>query len=320
MKNYFRTAGLIFNEPLMVHECMLDRAAHWANQVMSLNIVNLSVQNGDAQIMDDGYKSGAETRAARAEEQRRVAISSTGVSVIPVHGVLVSRGTQMNPCETMTNYEDLRTQLNQALADPAVEHIALDLDTPGGSTSGAFELADDIFAARSVKPITAIVNFSAYSAGYLMAAAATDIVVSRTSGLGSIGVIAKHVDMSKRLEQQGVKVTTVYAGAHKNDLTQSEPISDQSFAFLQELVQGHYVQFVDAVARYRGLSVDAVRATEAGVFSGQRGIDLGLADRIETPQAAINRLATGVQQRRTERVPRTKIAARASAMAMQITL
>ncbi|WP_211475044.1 S49 family peptidase [Collimonas humicola] len=320
MRDYFRTAGLIFNQPLMVHEGMLDRAAHWANQVMSLNIVNLSVQNGDAKMMDDDYRHSADTRAARMDEQRRQAIASTGVAVIPVHGVLVSRGTQMNPCETMTNYEDLRTQLNQALADPAVEHIALDLDSPGGSTSGAFELADDIFAARTIKPITAIVNFNAYSAGYLMAAAASDVVISRTSGVGSIGVIAKHVDMSKRLEQQGVKVTTVYAGAHKNDLTPNEPISDQSMAFLQDLVQGFYEQFVNAVAQYRGLTVDAVRATEAGVFSGQRGIDMGLADRIETPQTAVNRIAASVQQRRAERAPRTKIAARASAMAMQITL
>jgi len=238
-----------------------------------------------------------------------------------VHGVLVSRGSQMNPCEAMSNYEDLRMQLNQALADPAVEHIVLDIDSPGGSTSGAFELADDIFAARAIKPITAIVNFSAYSAGYLLAAAATDVIVSKTSGVGSIGVIAKHMDVSKRNEQQGVKVTTVFAGAHKNDLTPHEPISDQSMQFLQTLVQGYYEQFVNAIAQYRGVTADAVRATEAGVYSGVEGVNLGLADSVETPQAAVNRIASQVQANRAARTPRpNKISARASAMAMQTTL
>ncbi|MFC7515088.1 S49 family peptidase [Herbaspirillum sp. GCM10030257] len=316
MKNFFRIAGMIFNQPLMVTDAMLDQAAHWANQQLSLNILNLSVSATGAKMMeDDDYPSA---QAARGDDQRRQAIADTGVAVIPVHGVLVSRSTQLNMCETMTSYEQLRSQLNTALSDPAVEHIVLDIDSPGGSTNGAFELADDIHAARAIKPITAIVNFSAFSAGYLLASAATDISVSRTSGVGSIGVIAKHMDISKRNEQQGVKVTTVYAGAHKNDLTPHEPLSDQSLQFLNDMVQGYYEQFVGAVALYRGLTADAVRATEANVYFGQKGIDLQLADRIETPQMAVNRIAAEVQQRRAERNPKpTKIAARAQAMAIQ---
>jgi signal peptide peptidase SppA len=225
---------------------------------------------------------------------------------------------QMNPCETMTNYEQVRSQVNAALADPAVEHIAFDIDSPGGSTTGAFELADFLYEARSAKPMSAITNFSSYSAAYLMASAIGNISMSRTSGVGSVGVIAKHMDMSARNEQMGVKVTTVYAGAHKNDMSPHEPLTEQSLKFLNDMVQNYYAQFVDAVARYRGISPDAVRGTEAGVFFGQQGIDIGLADRIETPQAAIARVAAEARQTRVARSTKnSSIGARAKAMALQ---
>jgi signal peptide peptidase SppA len=316
MKNRFRLASLIFNQPLMVTESMLDQVAAWANQQMSLNIVNLSVNGAQPQMMED--EGPYESSAARAEEARRQAIAATGVAMIPIHGVLVSRSTQLNVCETMTSYEDIRAQVSAALADPAVEHIAFDIDSPGGSTTGAFELADFLFEARGVKPMSAIVNFSAYSAAYLMASAIGDISMSRTSGVGSVGVIAKHMDISARNEQMGVKVTTVYAGARKNDLSPHEPLTEQSQLFLNDMVQNYYGMFTDAVARYRGMPVDAVRGTEAGVFLGQTGVDIGFADRIETPQAAADRIAAAARQARIARTTKqTSIGARAKAMAVQ---
>jgi len=316
MKNRFRIASMIFNQPQMVTESMLDQAAAWANQQMSLNIVNLSVNGARPQMMEDD--GPYESAAVRADEARRQAIADTGVAMIPIHGVLVSRSTQLNVCETMTSYEEIRAQVNAALADPSVEHIAFDIDSPGGSTTGAFELADFLFAARDIKPMSAIVNYSAYSAAYLMASAIGDVSMSMTSGVGSVGVIAKHLDQSARNEQMGVKVTTVYAGAHKNDMSPHEPLTEQSLQFLNDMVQGYYTQFVDAVAKYRGIGADAVRGTEAGVFFGQKGVDIGFADQIETPQAAADRIAAQARQARVARnTKQTSIGARAKAMALQ---
>src|SRR3546814_13122099 len=68
----------------------------------------------------------------------------------------------------------------------------------------------------------------------------SELVVSQTSGIGSIGVIASHMDRSKMEEGMGVKVTTVFAGAHKNDLTPHEPLSDQSLHYLNDVVQESY--------------------------------------------------------------------------------
>jgi signal peptide peptidase SppA len=315
MKQHLRASGLLFNQPLLVTPDMLDLGVRWANQAMNLNIINLGGSGARLGFYDDE----AEDRAALQAEQERAALASTGVQVLPVHGFLVSRGSHLNACETMTSYEGLRQQLRQAIADPLVERVALDIDTPGGSAVGAFELAADIRAMSLIKPITGIVNFMAYSGGYLIGSACSELVVSQTSGVGSIGVIASHMERSQQLESQGVKVTTVYAGAHKNDLSPNEPLTDQSMKFLQDLVQESYQLFVNAVADYRGLSVEAVRATEAGLYRGQQGINAGLADRLQSPQDAVDDLSRVVAQVRAQRQS-GRIGLRASALNIQATL
>ncbi|RTY77190.1 S49 family peptidase [Pseudomonas veronii] len=311
MKNYLRASSLLFNQPLLVMPDMLDLGVRWANQVMSLNIVNIGAQGAPGLWSDDGMD-----RIAQREEERRTAIARTGIEVIPVSGVLVSRGSHIGMCETMTSYEQLRSQIRNAVADPMVERIVLDIDSPGGSAVGAFELAADIRAMSQQKPITGIVNFMAYSGGYLLGSACSELVVSQTSGVGSIGVIASHMDRSKMEEGMGVKVTTVFAGAHKNDLSPHEPLSDQSLKYLNDVVQESYLLFANAVSEYRGMSVQQVMATEAGLYRGQAGISAGLADRLQNPQQAVDDLSHSVAVSRANRQG-GRIAVRASALTLQ---
>ena len=316
MSKYLRASSLLFNQPLLVTPDMLDLGVQWANRTMNLNIINIGAPATPQVMEDDDYSS---VRMERLEEQRRAAIAQTGVEVLPVHGVLVSRGSHMNPCETMTSYEGLRQQLKAAVADPLVEHIVLDIDSPGGSAIGAFELAADIRALAQQKPITGLVNFMAYSGGYLIGSACSELVVSQTSGVGSIGVIASHMDRSKLEENMGVKVTTVFAGAHKNDLSPHEPISDQSLKVLQDIVQESYQLFVSAVAEYRGLTPEQVMATEAALYRGKAGIAAGLADRLQSPQDAVDHISRAVANSRVMR-QHGRIGLRAAALNIQTRL
>lgn len=311
MKSHHRLAGLIFNAPQMVRDDWLDMAVLWANRAMSLNIINLAAGPQPQAMWDDDDGPAAE--ATSPEERRLATARESGIYVLPIHGALVSRTLHLDWCTTMTSYEGIRADLQAALADPAVAHIVLDVDSPGGSATGMADLCADIHAARAAKPITAIVNFSAFSAAYGLASAASEVIVSSSSGVGSIGVIARHVDMSKRYEAEGLKITNVYAGARKADFANTAPMSEEAAAWLNELVQESYTEFTDLVARQRAMPVAAVRATEAGVYFGQKALDVGLADRIEPPQAAINRIAAQVAAGRQSK-PVQRIGARAAAM------
>jgi signal peptide peptidase SppA len=203
-----------------------------------------------------------------------------GIAVIPVHGTLVRRTIGLEAASGLMSYADIAARIDAAVADPQVQGILLDLDSPGGEAGGVFELAERIRSASSVKPVWAHANDAAYSAAYAIASAATRLTLSQTAGVGSIGVIALHVDQSVRDAKDGLHYTAIFAGHHKNDFSPHEPLSPQAATSLQTEVNRLYELFVTQVASMRGMDIKAVRATEAGLYFGDEAIAAGLADAI----------------------------------------
>ncbi|WCR54397.1 MAG: Putative signal peptide peptidase SppA [Wolbachia endosymbiont of Ctenocephalides orientis wCori] len=141
------------------------------------------------------------------------------VAVIPIHGILTKKPGAFDDFLGMTSYDRVQAQIEEALMDEKIETILLDIDSHGGEVSGIFDLSDFIYEARKSKEkkIIAMANDDAYSAAYAIASSAEKVFVSRTSGVGSIGVIASHIDQSGFDEKQGINYTTVFAGSRKND-------------------------------------------------------------------------------------------------------
>jgi signal peptide peptidase SppA len=212
------------------------------------------------------------------------------IAVVPVLGPMVKRGSFLDSLFGFGNYEDVQARFDAAVADAGIDAILLEIDSPGGEAAGAFDLADRIFAARGTKPVWAMANDSAFSAAYAIGSAADKLFLTRTGGVGSIGVLAAHVDQSVYDEKQGVKVTTITAGARKNDFNAHEPLSEDAAGFLQAEVNRLYSMFVDTVARNRGITPDTVCATEAGLFFGEDAVKAGLADGVGTVESTVQSL------------------------------
>ena len=216
-----------------------------------------------------------------------------GIAVIEIAGTLVHRGAWIGQSSGLTSYEGIAAQLQAALDDPAVRAIALDIDSFGGEVAGAFDLADRIRAARAQKPIHAFVTEHALSAGYVLASQADRIILPRTGMVGSIGVVVLHADMSGALDQKGIAVTLIHAGARKVDANPYQPlpeaVRDRIAGELEDLRQ----LFAETVANGRGERLDTQRAlgTEAAVFRGEAAILAGLADELADPITAFRAFA-----------------------------
>src|SRR5258708_7584452 len=159
-----------------------------------------------------------------------------------------------------------------AKADPTVKGILHVIDSYGGEVNGCFDLADQIFATRSAKPVYAVAADDAYSAAYALASAADKLYVSRTSGVGSIGVIALHVAQSGYDKQLGVKYTYVHAGARKADGNPHESLSRPAKASIQAEVDRVQALFAGSVAKYRGLKAEDLIKLEAATFHGENAV------------------------------------------------
>ena len=208
------------------------------------------------------------------------AIAPPGIAIIPVHGTLVRRAIGIEAASGLMSYGEIAARLDAALADPQVSGILLDLDSPGGEAGGVFDLAARIRAANAIKPVWAHANDSAYSAAYAIAAAASRLTLSQTAGVGSIGVIALHVDQSIKDAKDGLAYTAIFAGDHKNDFSPHAPLSPHAASTLQSEVDRLYEIFVGQVAQMRGMDSDAVRATEASLLFGDAAVATGLADAV----------------------------------------
>ena len=220
-----------------------------------------------------------------------------GIAVIEIASTLVHRGAWIGQSSGLTSYEGIAAQLQAALADPGIRGIALDIDSFGGEVAGAFDLADRIRAARAQKPVHAFVAEHALSAGYVLASQANRITLPRTGAVGSIGVVALHTDMSGALDQKGIAVTLIHAGARKVDANPYQPLPEGVRDQMQRELEVTRFLFAETVAAGRGerLSHAAALATEAAVFRGADAIAAGLADDLADPVTAFRAFASAPQ-------------------------
>jgi len=282
-------AQRLFNVPLAI----APRKAEVIMAALSqrLGIGQISHLDGGAMVplaMEDDYGDFEYSREGRNPRAGYDLVA--GVARIEVCGTLVQKLGSLRPWSGMTGYDGIRQNFLTALSDPDVKAIMLDIDSPGGEVAGCFDLVDTIHGARGTKPVWSILNESAYSAAYAIASAADKIIVPRTGGVGSIGVIWMHVDWSKALSASGIKVTFIQYGDTKADGHPEIPLSDEALKRFQSDIDSMGQLFVETAARNRNISVKSVRDTQAATYLGAAGVSQGLADAVMPPDAAFRAL------------------------------
>jgi signal peptide peptidase SppA len=216
-----------------------------------------------------------------------------GIAVIPIFGTIVQRAGLLAQSSGAMGTEQIGQAFRQAVDDPNVGAIVLQMDSPGGGVYGVAELADTIYKARGSKPIVAVADSEAASAAYWIASAAEELVVTPSGMVGSIGVFTAHQDVSAMYEAAGMKVSLISAGKYKVEANPFEPLSDEARAAIQAEVDDYYAMFTKAVARGRGVGIDAVRAGfgQGRMVTAQKAVKLGMADRVETLDQVVARLS-----------------------------
>lgn len=219
-----------------------------------------------------------------------------GVALIPIVGTLVNKSGLMQPYSGMTGYDCVRGNFLQAMEDPDVKGVMFDVESPGGEAAGLFDLVDTIYRARGTKPIWAMLSEYAYSAAYAIASAADRITIPRTGGVGSVGVIVMHADMSQALANAGLKVTLITYGDRKADGHPALPLSDEARVEIQKAVDELGELFVSTVARNLNISKASVIKTQAGSFTAEDALKIGFAHEILSPDEALAALVAKLQE------------------------
>ena len=200
-------AGRVLNRPLLLHPDKADLILHVLQGRIGIEPLQ-TVTPETNRFVGTYRRDNGGVGSMRVEN---------GVAILPIVGSLVNRGAWIGASSGLVSYEGIAAQLREAEVDQDVRAILLDIDSPGGEATGMFAAAKLVSAVNKSKPVVAFVNDVAASAAYGIASAASEIIVSPTSMVGSIGVVLTHLDRSGELEDRGVKPTLIHAGAHKVD-------------------------------------------------------------------------------------------------------
>lgn len=236
-----------------------------------------------------------------------------GVAIIGMEGVVAKRMSLFTKISGGISTYQVQEQFRAAMMDSKVRAIILDIDSPGGTLDGTAELANLIHASRGEKPVVAYTDGMMCSAAYWIGSAADAVYVSGdTPQVGSIGVVASHMDISKAEEMAGVKTTEIAAGKYKRIASQHAPLTQEGRQNIQEMVDYVYTAFIGDVAKHRGVSEEQVleQMADGRIFLGRQAVAAGLVDGVSTMEELIGKLSAG------ESVDKT-IASGAAAMTIE---
>lgn len=249
---------------------------------MNVEKLNWLAKHGDIWAM--WQERGCAMLGEVAEDLRKPSMPKVSgtVAVMPLTGVLTQAGDDWFGG---TSTEAFGRAFDAAMAHQNIAGIVIKVDSPGGVIYGTQALADKVYAAREGgKPVVAIADSLAASAAFWIGTAASKFVVTPHGDVGSVGVWSAHYDLSEYYEKMGVKATLVSAGKFKVEGHEFGPLDEAAKAEMQSRVDMFYGDFIDAVAKHRGVRRAQVQNGfgQGRVVNAKAAADEGMADGVMT--------------------------------------
>lgn len=203
------------------------------------------------------------------------------LSIITIEGVLSQGEDPFAWIFGGCSLEAVAQAYRDAADDPNTKAVLVRMNSPGGSCAGNADVQAALRYLRSKKPVHAIANDLACSGGYYTIALAHEIVALSSSMVGSVGVFyGPFFDVTGALEKEGVEAWSGKTGSLKGAGFTGVEVTDEMKAHTQRLADDTAIDMFAAVAEGRKMTVDQVKAMQAGCFAGAAGVAARLVDRI----------------------------------------
>lgn len=251
------------------------RSAKWA--ILPTTLDSIVTTLGAAVRGDLNPKAG--WMDGEDDEPRPEMTRIGSIAVIPIYGIIGKRLSSMAIDCGGCDIDAVSEWLDQAVADPRVEVIVLDIDSPGGAVTGVPEVAARVKAAGEKKLTVAFTETQACSAAYWIGSQCHRFIMAESADVGSIGVYIALMDVSGNWAQEGYKLELIKAGKYKAAGISGSSLSDEQRALLQADVDTIYSQFTGAVKAARPGVTD--ETCQGQTFMGSAALTAGLVDEID---------------------------------------
>jgi len=205
------------------------------------------------------------------------------VGIVHIHGIITSEGVGGGPFGGGTaGISGVLEAFRRAEEDPSIKAVVIRVDSPGGTAAASQEVAQAVARVKKAgKKVVTSMGDMAASGAYWIAADSDRIFANPATITGSIGVLIQTVELTGLYGKLGIDWETFKSGPHKDMGSASRPLTPEERAIFQAMVDDIYDQFVDRVARGRGMARDEVLTLADGrVFTGRQAKEAGLVDEL----------------------------------------
>lgn len=236
-------------------------------------------------------------------------LAETTVGVLRIEGALTNKPTMFGALCGLTSYQELLQQTDELCALESVTSIMMLVDSGGGEAYNLFSTARSIREKvnASGKKLIAYIDGLSASAAYGLTAIADEVIMHPDATVGSIGVVVRLVNSSKAEKEAGFETTYITAGASKVPFDDEGAFRAEFKADIQDRVDELYTGFIDHVSNFRSMTAEAVKGTEAKVFSANKAIELGLVDKVMENEEFYEYLADLSQEEKEETKSSSKV-------------
>lgn len=221
-----------------------------------------------------------------------------GICCIPFNGVLVNRAGDWEKWAGCISHQDIIADIEEALGDDQIDAIMFDVDSPGGTVAGSFELAELIDEANAQKPCWSWIGGMCCSAAFLALSGCNSIYGTVTSELGAIECYLPFCDMSARYREAGLEMDIIKPdqSTHAAAGYPGTSLTEVQREYMKEQVTDLLNMYVAHLREVRPQIPE--EAMDGRSFIGERAIQTGMLDAITTKSQAIADLRKWVDMHR----------------------
>ncbi len=183
-----------------------------------------------------------------------------------------------------------RTIIRKAREDKDVKAIVFRVNSPGGSSLASEVIWREISLAKKEKPVVVSMGDVAASGGYYISCNADSVFADENTITGSIGVFSIVPNFESFFKNKlGISFDRVKTAPYADMGSGDRPLNETEKRFFQAGTDSIYHVFKTRVANGRKKNIEYIDSIAQGrVWTGARGIGVGLVDRIGTLDDAIN--------------------------------
>jgi len=181
--------------------------------------------------------------------------------------------------------EDLNPLIEKAFEFKKLAAVCIIINSPGGSPVQSELIANRIINLSKEKkiPVYSFIEDVGASGGYWLACAGNEIYASKSSIIGSIGVVSRGFGFKEAIEKIGIERRVYTSGTNKSILDPFTSAKKEDVDIIKKIQTYVHAHFIDAVKTRRGgkLTQKDNILFNGEFWTGEIAYDYGLIDGID---------------------------------------